>query len=155
MSKKVDNIDCFTLGERVLIARTQTHGEVIDGPNKRNEYLIETGTMKIWVPSKQLKHPKQPRKRKDTRGAHRQPQQDYGSQSYRLDLHGLGSEEALARLEDTIDRALLNTVSRIEVIHGKGTGTLCQAVHQYLAQSKHISSFRLDENNPGTTWVYL
>jgi DNA mismatch repair protein MutS2 len=75
--------------------------------------------------------------------------------SGRLDLHGLIVEEALARLTDEIDRSLLRGADRIEVIHGKGSGRVRDAVHRYLASMPVVAAFRLDPVNPGVTWVHF
>jgi DNA mismatch repair protein MutS2 len=50
----------------------------------------------------------------------------------KLDLRGLTSHEAVARLEKFLDDALLAGLDRVVVVHGKGTGALRRAVHEAL-----------------------
>ncbi len=73
----------------------------------------------------------------------------------KLDLHGMTVEEALDKVEYTLDRALLNQKTLLEIVHGLGTGKLKNAIHKYLENSDCIESFKLDESNPGRTLVYL
>jgi len=75
--------------------------------------------------------------------------------SSRVDFHGLTKRQALEKLELLIDRALVDDTPSLEIIHGLGTGTIKTAIHQYLAKSKHIRAFKLDDLNPGVTWVYF
>ena len=72
-----------------------------------------------------------------------------------IDLHGQTVKEAIEALETALDRALLNDVSQIEIVHGLGTGKVKEAVHKYLANSRHIKNFRISINNPGMTIAYL
>ena len=52
--------------------------------------------------------------------------------SIELDLRGLRVEEALVRLEEFIDRALLDGLSTVRIVHGRGTGALREAVRDHL-----------------------
>jgi DNA-nicking Smr family endonuclease len=72
-----------------------------------------------------------------------------------VDLHGLSVEEALARVIEEIDRALQHNADRLEVLHGKGTGRIRQALHRQLAKMSVVAAFKLDPKNPGVTWIYL
>ena len=72
-----------------------------------------------------------------------------------IDLHGYTVQEAVDNLEKTIDKAMLSGVKQINIIHGFGSGKVKNAVHKYLQNFKHVSSFRLSINNPGVTIVYM
>ena len=72
-----------------------------------------------------------------------------------VDLHGMSVDQAMEALEIALDRALLNELSRIELIHGRGRGILREASEKYLTSSKHVKRFALDPSNEGTTWIYL
>jgi len=73
----------------------------------------------------------------------------------RVDLHGLTVEEALAKVIEAIDRALQQNADRLEVLHGKGTGRVREALHRQLASLPVVAAFKLDSKNPGITWIYL
>ena len=73
----------------------------------------------------------------------------------RIDLHGLTVEEALAKVVEEIDWALRRGTDRIEVVHGKGSGRIRNALHRQLATMTVVAAFRLDPRNPGVTWVYF
>jgi DNA mismatch repair protein MutS2 len=73
----------------------------------------------------------------------------------RVDLHGLPVQDGVARLIDEIDRALQRGADRVEVVHGKGSGRMRDAVHRQLAALPVVRAFKLDPGNPGVTWVYF
>ena len=43
----------------------------------------------------------------------------------------------------------------VRVVHGKGTGALRIAVHNYLRKQKHVDSFRLGEFGEGDAGVTI
>jgi hypothetical protein len=76
-----------------------------------------------------------------------------GSSSRQVDLHGLTVDEALARLDQVINDALLAGVSELRVIHGRSGGRLRGAVHARLREVAAVGSFALDSTNAGVTKV--
>ena len=64
-------------------------------------------------------------------------------------------EEAIVRVVEEIDQAFRRGADRVEVVHGKGSGRIRDALHRELAALPAVASFRLDPQNAGVTWVYL
>ncbi|MFN0213446.1 MAG: endonuclease MutS2 [Saprospiraceae bacterium] len=52
----------------------------------------------------------------------------------KVDIRGMGKEEALQVLEKFVDNALLTSANTIQILHGKGTGVLRQVVKQKLRE---------------------
>ena len=82
------------------------------------------------------------------------------TETYQQGLHlvGLRVEEAIPLLDKTIDRAILDGRSQIQVVHGHGTGRLREAVHKFLAEHTAVSAFhpeRLSGGGSGVTVVEL
>ena len=76
--------------------------------------------------------------------------------SQRLDLRGMRVDEALSKLDIFIDRAILSNLQFIDILHGKGTGALQEAVHEYLKDLKYIEDYNfapLDQGGSGITIV--
>ena len=75
-----------------------------------------------------------------------------------IHLRRLTVDEALWRLDRYLNDSFIAGVPRIRVIHGKGTGTLRQAVREALESSPMVKSFRpagLEEGGNGATIVEL
>ncbi|MCH5276883.1 MAG: Smr/MutS family protein [Desulfovibrionaceae bacterium] len=74
----------------------------------------------------------------------------------RLDLRGKRADLALAELEQFLDRALLAGPDGVEILHGRGTGALRKAVHQFLKSFPGVASFEVapeDQGGDGVTLV--
>jgi DNA mismatch repair protein MutS2 len=75
-----------------------------------------------------------------------------------LNLLGMRVHEALPRLEEFLDRAVLNHQATVRVIHGMGTGALRRAVREFLSDSPYCASFNeapRAEGGGGATIVEL
>ena len=75
-----------------------------------------------------------------------------------LHLCGLRVDEALSRLDRYLDRAALAGLPWVRIVHGKGTGTLRQAIHDFLRDHPLVERWELAapaEGGHGVTIVYL
>ncbi len=81
--------------------------------------------------------------------------QDETAPPGRVDLHGLRVEDAIARAMDEIDGALRRGADRLEIVHGRGSGRVRDALHRHLAALTVVASFKIDPHNAGITWVYF
>jgi len=163
----------FLVGDAAIVrALGNKRGDVITvGRDGRYQLRIEGITM--WCREEELTVPAKPRKRKPGRGPQRhilpgprharlrggvpdtENDDEPAAPPGRVDLHGLLVEEALARVVDEIDRSLLRGADRVEVVHGKGSGRVRDAVHRQLASMPVVAAFRLDSKNAGVTWAHF
>ena len=75
-----------------------------------------------------------------------------------LRLRRLTVDEALFKLDLYLNGAFLAGLTSVRIVHGKGTGTLRQAVRQELVNNPLVESFRqgdLGEGGAGVTIVEL
>jgi len=75
-----------------------------------------------------------------------------------LDLRGLMVDEALRKVESYLDTAIASAWDEVRLVHGKGTGALRLAIHQFLANLKTIKGYRLGkwgEGDSGVTVVQI
>ena len=74
------------------------------------------------------------------------------------DLRGLRVDEASARLQRILDRAVVADVPELRLIHGKGTGALRAMVAEVLAEDPRVREYRsggVGEGGTGVTVVTL
>jgi DNA mismatch repair protein MutS2 len=72
-----------------------------------------------------------------------------------VDLHGLTVADAVARVDATINDALLEGRLQVRFIHGRSGGRIRAAVHRQLRELPPVRAFRLDPANEGVTIVEL
>ena len=75
-----------------------------------------------------------------------------------VDLRGMQADEAIPAMERFLDTARMAKLNVVTIIHGKGTGALRSAVHNYLKRDRQIASYRLGrygEGEDGVTIVEL
>ncbi|MGQ9818927.1 MAG: endonuclease MutS2 [Candidatus Kapaibacteriales bacterium] len=75
-----------------------------------------------------------------------------------LDIRGLRVNEALSQIDKFLSDAVLGNIDYLTIIHGKGTGALRKALHDFLQNYPQIESFRegtIEEGGAGVTIVKL
>ena len=83
---------------------------------------------------------------------------DMTSETGEVYIRRLTVDEALLKLDKYLDDAFMAGLSRVRVVHGKGTGILRQAVRQQLARHPLVKSYRpggYGEGGAGVTMVEL
>lgn len=76
----------------------------------------------------------------------------------RVDVRGERVNEALAIVDSFLNDAVIAGLPFLTILHGKGTGALRQAIHEYLKMQTSIKSFRngtLAEGGEGVTVLEL
>lgn len=77
------------------------------------------------------------------------------SVSPELNLLGLTTDDAVYRLDKYLDEARMSHLQSVRIVHGKGTGALRKAVHEYLRRQKWIKSYRLGDFGEGDAGVTI
>ena len=70
-------------------------------------------------------------------------------------LVGKRVEEALDLLEKFIDDLLLTNYDKAYIVHGRGSGQLRKAIHEYLRVHQKVAKYHLAENNDGGNAVTI
>lgn len=140
---------CSKINSTVTVAEIKSPSKII----------VKAGSMTVNVTADDLFYYKQDKKvikQTHSKTAHRQ----VDSRSYSNEINVLGQtvDEAIANVDDFIDRAVLGGLSTVWVIHGMGTGRLRQGLHQHFKNHPNIAEFRLGrpgEGDSGVTVVTL
>lgn len=141
-------------GDSVII-RSIGEGEVVEVKN--DNVIVQSGMLKTRVKMGDLmlieKKKKQPPK--IGRSVYRTTSRADADVKTELDLRGQTVDEALMNLSLFIDKCVLNNISEIRIIHGKGTGALRTAVTQELRNHSNIEEFRLGVYGEGENGVTI
>jgi DNA mismatch repair protein MutS2 len=76
-----------------------------------------------------------------------------GAVTQRFDVRGLDATDALAQVERFLDRAFRAGDEQALIVHGHGTGTLRQAIRDFLGRSLYVRLFRPGEPHEGGNGV--
>jgi len=143
-------------GVRVGIAGIARDGVIVEPPDK-GKVVVMVGSMRVTVPVKNLRKPR----------ADVEPEVDVQRTeskialekmrnfSPELHLRGLRVESGLIAVEKYLDDAMTIGATRVRIIHGKGTGQMRSAVHEYLRAHPAVASFRLADPEEGGSGVTI
>lgn len=142
----------FHVGDAVLVKSYGQYGELMSKRGS-HKWEVQIGILKMEidendlekVAKKDLPREKDARRRPRAAVTTKQTRQT----SARLDLRGHRYEEAMSELSNFIDHALLNNLSTVTIVHGKGTGALRKGTQQYLQSNPRVKSFAYAAPNAG------
>jgi DNA mismatch repair protein MutS2 len=149
----------FAAGQRVRIHATGAKGTVVELRDERA--LVEVGAVRMEVPVLDLDPVEGGAPGGDERrgGGWSGPAGSRDQQvRTEVDLRGLRVDEMEMELVRALDQAILEDLSELRIIHGKGTGALRQRVGEILAGDARIASHRMGgptEGGAGVTVVGL
>ena len=149
----------FHIGDRVHVASLNLDGTVHTLPNQKGELNVTIGIMNYNVNMSDLtiiEEASEMRKLKQkSSGIGKLKMSKTASISPEINLIGMTSDEAIMTLDKYLDDAFLSHVSPVRIVHGKGSGILRNAVHNYLKRQKHVKSFRLGSFGEGDYGVTI
>jgi DNA mismatch repair protein MutS2 len=132
------------VGDAVKVGGSTACGTVVAVVGKRAEIL--TGNLKVWVGFKGLEKvrggAKAARARVPARAAKAVDQEYRTDAPVAINIVGQRVDEALPKLERSIDDAHMAGGTSLEIIHGSGTGALRAAVREYLGTCPVVKGFK-------------
>jgi DNA mismatch repair protein MutS2 len=149
----------FSVGSRVILLALGKKRGVVVATGRGGRYRVQVDNTTVSCREDDLAAPpeedRRAKKAKSQATPARRGSDESAAPASRIDLHGMTVEEAIVRVVEEIDHALRRGADRVEVVHGKGSGRIRDALHRELAALPVVASFRLDPQNAGVTWVYL
>lgn len=140
------------VGSFVKIKDTNTVGEIVKITGSIAEII--SGKIKLKAKINRLVNVKQ--QRKNVSNNYRNYSTD--SPEIRIDIRGKKPEEVEFQLLKFIDNAYTNNLSKVEIVHGKGTGVLKQMVHHLLKKHEGVKDFEfamIELGGEGVTVAHL
>lgn len=146
------------LGDSVRVLSMNLKGIVSTLPDAKGNLFVQMGILRSQVNIKDLEkiadiEAATPYKRQTGSGKIRMSKS--ASVGIEINLLGKTTDEAIAELDKYLDDAYLSHMPSVRIVHGKGTGALRKAVHNYLRRQKHVESYRLGEFGEGDAGVTI
>ncbi len=157
-SKKLQAKDLH-IGDSVRVASLNLKGTVSTLPDAKGNLYVQMGILRSQVNLSDLERVADAddfsgKKQKNSSGSGGFLSKS-ATISHEINLIGKTTDEALRELDKYLDDAYLSHVPSVRVVHGKGTGALRKAVHNYLRKQKHVDSYRLGEFGEGDSGVTI
>jgi DNA mismatch repair protein MutS2 len=133
-------------GDAVRMIDTLAAGEVIAIKDKMVQ--VETGSLRFFVPLDKIERITGSELRKSLRANQVIRENDPGivqrniNFKPEIDIRGVRGEEAINRVRELIDNALIVQHRHLRILHGKGNGILRLLVRQYLDTVDVVKSYR-------------
>lgn len=146
------------VGDTVHVLSLNLTGTVATLPNAKGELYVQMGALRTQVSLSDIESAepeKEPEKKARTESGKIKMSKSM-SISPECNLIGMRVDEALPVLEKYLDDAYLAHLPQVTIIHGRGTGALRDAVHQYLKRQRYVKSYRIGafgEGDHGVTIV--
>lgn len=145
------------IGDRVRVLSLNLEGTVSTLPNPKGDLFVQMGILRSQVNINDLEYIGEAENLQKgmTTGGGKLRMSKSAAVSTEINLIGMTVDEAIAHLDKYLDDAYLAHVPSVRIVHGKGTGALRTAVHQYLKRYKHIKTFRLGTFGEGDAGVTI
>ena len=150
-------------GDNVKIKGQDTAGELIELSQKTA--VVAFGQMITTLPRKRVEKISGNEAKKLERGQNKGSSRLSESFSQRrlsfkpeIDIRGERAEEAIQKIQEFIDEAIMFEVSQLRILHGKGTGILKETIRNYLRSEPMVRTFKdehVDFGGAGITVVNL
>lgn len=149
-------------GDLVYVAQFERVGRIASNPQGQKRVQVDVDGKRMELPVKFLKVPSEDQKTRKSgtksgveAGKTRVQLSGEGGSSHSIDLRGQRVHEAVGNLEQFFNRALVNGMNEIEIIHGKGTGALQSAVDEYLSRQNRVKNYRMGKPEEGGAGVTI
>ncbi|MBM4235595.1 MAG: endonuclease MutS2 [Firmicutes bacterium] len=146
-------------GDLVFIPSIKQKGEVLSLSG--NEVVVQIGSIRINLAPRDLQWQKsggqRTKKKQPNAGGGYSVDKDLAINSS-VDLRGLSFDEARPLVDKLLDNALWAGLNRVDLIHGKGTGKLKEALRSYLQTHPLVGKMRSGnpaEGGEGVTVIDL
>ena len=145
------------IGDRVRVLSLNLEGTVSTLPNPKGDLFVQMGILCSQVNINDLEYIGEAENLQKgmTTGGGKLRMSKSAAVSTEINLIGMTVDEAIAHLDKYLDDAYLAHVPNVRIVHGKGTGALRTAVHQYLKRCKHVKTFRLGTFGEGDAGVTI
>ena len=145
------------IGDRVRVLSLNLEGTVSTLPNPKGDLFVQMGILRSQVNINDLEYIGEAENLQKgmTTGGGKLRMSKSAAVSTEINLIGMTVDEAIAHLDKYLDDAYLAHVPSVRIVHGKGTGALRTAVHQYLKRYKHVKTFRLGTFGEGDAGVTI
>ena len=142
----------------VFIPHLNCKGKIIHPPDKKNRVRVEVNGMTLTLKLAELQAAEHSENSDLDTNTNISLSKTSSVAKLQIDLRGMRVYEALRETEKHLDSALVSGMDFIHILHGKGTGALMEAIHEFLSEQSFVTNFHFaneDQGGAGITVVEL
>ena len=152
------NVKDLIPGTKVKVQGFDQEFSLLSAPDARGNIKAQAGILKMQIKLDDVvgivkDNPNPAGRRSMKRSVSAETNLKASSVHVECDLRGMMTDEGVAVLDKYLDDATLAGLPEVRIIHGKGTGAMRKAVHQYLKHSRYVRSYRLGNMGEGDSGV--
>ena len=146
-------------GDKVWVERLQTHAKILKINKGGKQIILDMDGMQVSVKPNELgtaASVKEVKKQVAKQGkVQYRPQR---AVSMEIKLIGMRVDAAMRELEPWLSSAYGSSMEQVKIIHGKGTGQLRTAIHDFLSKQRYVERYycptlQMDPAGEAVTWV--
>lgn len=148
-------------GDRVYIPSMDADGIIISVNRKKGICDVNLGDKRVNLSFSALFQPRKKAEnvnKKSPQVTVKIDRSNFTAPEMQINVIGLNVDEALDKVATFLDRAVLNNLPEVKIIHGVGLKKLSSAIHEMLRKNPRVSSFRFGkygEGEHGVTFVEM
>ena len=157
-AKKTINPKELRVGDSVKVLSLNLKGTVSTLPDAKGNLFVQMGILRSQVNLRDLERIDEPvitAPSFNRTGSGKIKMSKSASVGIELNLLGKTSDEAVSELDKYLDDAYIAHLPSVRIVHGKGTGALRKAVHNYLRRCKIVDEYHLGEFGEGDAGVTI
>lgn len=150
----------LTIGQQVIVTQTGRRG-VILARAKKGSYTVRLDNgMTLTLDDTRLVPEREEKKSPSASWVQQTSEYEQYSSMARssIDVRGMTLSEAIVRIENAIDAALISGLSELSIIHGKGEGILARGIHETLGANpvvKEVHFAHPEDGGYGKSYITL
>jgi len=142
-------------GCAVYIPHLNTAGKIISPPDKKKRVRIEANGITLTLKLSELQLLESANELEVKPKTNISINKTSTIAKMQLDLRGKRVEEALRETEKHLDSALISGMSFVHILHGKGTGVLMEAIHEFLSEQSFVANFHFADEDQGGAGITI
>ena len=156
--KKAVDPKALRVGDSVKVLSLNLKGTVSTLPDAKGNLFVQMGILRSQVNLRDIEPIDEPvitAPNFNRTGSGKIKMVKSSSVGIELNLLGKTSDEAISELDKYLDDAYIAHLPSVRIVHGKGTGALRKAVHNYLRRCKIVDEYHLGEFGEGDAGVTI
>ena len=149
------DINKLKVGDLIFVKSLNSKGEVLEINHNKNTVWAMVGSLRINCKKSDISFISKNNSNKNEVAVKLKRNDSLEPVKTEINVIGFNSQDAIMEVEQFIDKAIINSLEEVRIVHGKGKKILSQAIHNLLKANKDVKSFRFGKYGEGEHGVTI